>query len=72
MLGRGYRVSGSFEPTIDISVNSATGTNHGEYKIRFDKYPKNSAYFQTMCGDMGGVSYGDRTFSFSGKSKQPK
>lgn len=70
MYGRGYRVSGTIEPKIDIGVKTATGVNEGEYLVRFDRFPKNTIRFRTMDGEMGGVSYGDRTFMLVGKSTQ--
>ena len=69
MIGRGYKSFGTAEPRIHLGLNTVYGTNAGEYTVRFDKYPNNSLHFQIMDGEMHGVSYGERTYEQSGKSK---
>ena len=36
MKGRGYTVYGSLESRVSLSINSATGSNHGVMHISFD------------------------------------
>ena len=69
MVGKGYTVSGRLEPKIDLSLNSGVGENVGEIAVVFDKYPNVSVHTQSPAGEIGGLAYGDRKFSFTGKSK---
>ena len=35
MVGRGYKVSGTVEAKMDISINSGKGNNEGVFQIEF-------------------------------------
>ena len=69
MIGRGYRVFGTFEPKVNLRLNTACGSQMGEYTIQFDRYATNSVRFQMMTCEIHGVTYGERTFEKVGKGK---
>ena len=58
MIGRGYRVFGTFEPKVNLRLNTACGSQMGEYTIQFDRYATNSVRFQMMTCEIHGVTYG--------------
>ena len=33
MIGRGYKISGSLEAKMDLSINSGTGINEGIFTV---------------------------------------
>jgi hypothetical protein len=54
---------------MDLSINSGTGTNYGEYIVEFDD-TKQKIHFMSPGGEVTGVTYGNRTFNFTGKGIQ--
>lgn len=69
MVGRGYRIYGNVEAKIDLSMNSGVGSNDGEYVIEFDNWPRNKIRMRSPGGEIQGLSYGERKFLLTGKSK---
>ena len=49
-------------------MNSAVGSNQGECVIEFDKYPDHTISVRSGGGEIQGLAYGDRKFSYIGKS----
>ena len=62
MHGRDYFVSGNIEATVDLGMNTVSGTNAGEYKVAFHKTDpnKNAISFTCPPGKLSGVIYGER------------
>jgi hypothetical protein len=48
MIGRGYKLYGTLEAKMDISINSGTGTNEGIFTVEFDSGRK--FYYTTSAG----------------------
>ena len=67
MRGRGYKVSGTVEAKMDLSINSGKGNNEGIFHIEFDN--GNKFYYTTPTGVLTGLTYGERKLNFTGKSK---
>ena len=58
---------GTLTPEIDVSMNSAVGYNSGECVVTFTNYPDHTIYNRSPGGEIQGLAYGDRKFSYSGK-----
>ena len=70
MKGRGYTVYGSKEPKVELSLNSACGSNEGYLNISFDDedITKKVIRFSNGGGQISGLIYGPRVIIISGKS----
>lgn len=49
---------------LSTGLNSVVFTSDGEFTVEFQQFPRNSIHFQLMAGEMVGVLYGERKFSF--------
>ena len=58
MIGRGYKLSGTLEAKMDISINSGTGGNEGIFTVEFDNGRK--FHYTTAPGELSGLTYGER------------
>ena len=63
MKGRGYTAYGSFEAKVNLSLNSAKGSNEGVTYISFDEndMKKKMIKFNVPPGEVGGLMWGERT-----------
>lgn len=62
MKGRGYTTYGSYEAKVNMSLNSARGSNDGITYISFDEsnFKKKILKFTTPPGEVSGIMWGDR------------
>lgn len=65
MIGRGYKLSGTLEAKMDISINSGTGGNEGIFTVEFDNGRK--FHYTTAPGELSGLTYGERKLLLVGK-----
>jgi hypothetical protein len=48
MIGRGYKLSGTIEAKMDLSINSGSGINEGIFTVEFDNGRK--FFYTTATG----------------------
>lgn len=62
MVGRGYRLYGSFEAKVNIGINTATGSNEGILNISFDNnnLSKQLIKLKYPPGEVTGLTFGVR------------
>lgn len=64
MYGRGYRISFTLEPKIELEMNRVIMTSDGEHTIEFERFPQNKIRFRMMGGEISGIIFGERKFCF--------
>lgn len=71
MVGRDYFISANLEAKVELGLNSASGSNAGEYRIAFNKSDptKNIVTFTSPAGELSGVVYGDRRLNLVNKNR---
>jgi hypothetical protein len=67
VMGRGYRVHGSFEAKVEMGMNYASGINDGISHIEFSA-THSKVEFTTPPGEMHGIVVGDRKLALAQKS----
>jgi hypothetical protein len=68
LKGRGYTAYGSFEAKVNLSVNSAKGSNDGITYVSFSEADTHSNIikFSVPAGEVGGLMWGERTLKCVG------
>jgi hypothetical protein len=67
MVGRGYKIFGSMEPSLSMGVNHAKVISHCIDHMEFDDGTKMNAGANKML--VNGTTFGMRTFNLDQKSK---